>query len=238
MNMSGMRAMVPATGGKDFPAVAGKLAQPALPAMPPGGLAPSTEATGARRAGWWRRSGGITARLVVVTAAAVVLGACVTMKVASKLEPGTDVTRYHVFGWAPAAELATGDPRLDNNPFFHNYLRGAVERQLLRKGYASSTTTAMAPDLLLHYHANINQRIDVEEVDRAHGYCSQDCRPGVIEYDQGTLGVDIVDARASKVIWRGWAQDSVQGLIDNQAAMEREIDTVVTRMMASFGRAR
>ncbi|MEQ1575430.1 MAG: DUF4136 domain-containing protein [Vicinamibacterales bacterium] len=101
-------------------------------------------------------------------------------------------------------------------------------------GFVSAATAAMAPDLLLHYHATINQRLDVNEVDRASGYCHQDCRPGVIEYDQGTLVADVVDARTNKIIWRGWAQDSVQGLIDNQNRMEREIDTVVERMLKAF----
>ena len=76
--------------------------------------------------------------------------------------------------------------------------------------------TSGTPDLLIHYHASINQRIDVNRLDREYGYCyDDDCRAGVIEYEAGTLVLDIVDTRTNRVIWRGWAQDSVEGVLDN-----------------------
>ena len=58
--------------------------------------------------------------------------------------------------------------------------------------------------------------------------------PQMINYEQGTLVVDIVDARSNKVIWRGWAQDNVEGVIDNQDWMERQLDEAVTRMLERF----
>ena len=39
-----------------------------------------------------------------LAASALLLTGCVTMKVASRLEPGVDVARYRIFDWAPAAE--------------------------------------------------------------------------------------------------------------------------------------
>jgi hypothetical protein len=41
----------------------------------------------------------------------------------------------------------------------------------------------------------------------------------------------MVDAQTNKIIWRGWAQDSVQGLINNQNRMEQEIEEAVRRML-------
>ena len=69
------------------------------------------------------------------------------------------------------------------------------------------------------------------------GYCYEDCLPQAINYEQGTLVVDIVDARSNRVVWRGWAQDSVEGVIDNQDRMERQFDEAVTRMLKQFPRA-
>jgi hypothetical protein len=43
-----------------------------------------------------------------------------------------------------------------------------------------------------------------------------------------------VDARTLKVIWRGWAQDSIQGIIDDQARLERQVDKAVTRIFERF----
>jgi hypothetical protein len=44
--------------------------------------------------------------------------------------------------------------------------------------------------------------------------------------------IDIVDTRTNRVIWRGWAQDTVEGVLDNQDRMARKIDEAVTRMLA------
>ena len=88
----------------------------------------------------------------------------------------------------------------------------------------------------MHYHANISQRFEVNGVDREHGYCYENCEPKVIEYEQGTLVIDVVDTHTNKVVWRGWAQDSVQGMIDNQDQMEKKINEAVTKMMKEFPR--
>ena len=44
---------------------------------------------------------------------------CALRDVHSFAERGFDPARYHTYRWAPADDGATGDPRLDDNPFFH-----------------------------------------------------------------------------------------------------------------------
>ena len=169
-----------------------------------------------------------------MTISALALTGCATMNVSSHVERGVDFTTFHTYNWGPADALPTGDPRLDNNPFFQDYLQGAVEKQMAAKGFERSTSGT--PDLLVHYHANVSQRIEVNGVDRQHGYTYDDAEPVVIEYEQGTIVLDIVDTHTNKVIWRGWAQDSLEGIIDSQDAMQRQINKAVTRMMARFPR--
>ena len=58
--------------------------------------------------------------------------------------------------------------------------------------------------VLLHYHASVTQKIDLNTVDRSYAVCD-DCRPYV--YDAGTLIVDVVDAGylvLSEVWYPGW----------------------------------
>ena len=176
-------------------------------------------------------------RLAVVMLAALALAGCaMRMNVSSHVERGADFTQYHTFDWGPADALPTGDPRLDNNPFFHDYLQGAFEKGLAGRGFERSTPGTTS-DLLIHYHAAINERFEVVDVALDWSYCYEDCLPQVINYEQGTLVVDIVDARSNRVVWRGWAQDSVEGVIDNQDRMERQLDEAVTRMLEQFPRA-
>lgn len=155
---------------------------------------------------------------------------CVTMNVASHVERDIDFTQYHTWDWGQADALPTGDPRLDANPFFNDYLQGALERAFARRGYARAAPNGM-PDLLVHYHANITQRFQVgEPVNCTAG----DCQPSVVDYEQGTLVIDVVDTRTNRVVWRGWAQDSVQGVIDNQDRLERQVDEAIRKVMAQF----
>jgi hypothetical protein len=112
-------------------------------------------------------------------------------------------------------------------------VRSSVERHLAARGLERATSGT--PDLLIHYHANISRRIDVNLADREFGSCAgEDCLGGDLEYEAGTLVIDLVDARTNKVIWRGWAQDSVEGVLDNQDRMARKIEEAVKRMMATL----
>ena len=153
------------------------------------------------------------------------------MNVSSHVQRGLDFAHYRTYDWGPADALPTGDPRLDRNPFFKDHVMGAVEKQLAARGLERSASGT--PDLLIHYHASINQRIDVYGVDqRIRLLLRRRLQGRVVDYEAGTLVLDIVDARTNRVIWRGWAQDSVEGVLDNQDRMARKIDEAVTRMLA------
>ena len=168
--------------------------------------------------------------LVITALTALAFAGCATMNVSSHIERNVNFVDYVTYDWGPPDNLPVGDPRLDNNPFFNDYLQGAIEKQLAAKGYARADVGS-SPDLLIHYHASVNQRMDVYTVDNSYGYCYGNCEPQVADYEQGTLVVDIVDSKSSKVVWRGWAQDTMNGVIDNQQRLEKQVDEGVTKMM-------
>ena len=162
--------------------------------------------------------------------AAISMSACASATVSSHIERGINFGEYLTYDWGPPDNLPVGDPRLDNNPFFRDYLEGAIEKWMSFKGYDRATSTP--PDLLIHYHASVNQKVDVQETDRPYGYCYGDCADRVVEFEQGTLIVDVIDARTKKVIWRGWAQDTMTGVIDDQSRLESQVTKNVALMMA------
>ena len=170
--------------------------------------------------------------------ASVPLSGCATMMtVSSHVDRNVNFAQYRTFDWGPADALPTGDPRLDRDPFFKDHVQGAVERGLAARGMALSSSGT--PDLLIHYHANISQRLDVNTVDRGYGYCrSTDCPSETVWYEAGTLILDVVDSRTNKVIWRGWAQNSVEDILGNQDRMAETIDRAVTRMLRHLPPAR
>jgi hypothetical protein len=170
--------------------------------------------------------GAVTA-IVAVTSMWLTAG-CATMNVNSYTGVGIDLRQYRTYNWGPPDTYSTGDARLDNNRFFDERVRARVDEQLARRGFEK--TASAPPDLLVHYHASVSQEIDIRELDRSSSYCADyDCEPFI--YDKGTLFVDLVEPRTDKLIWRGWAEGSIDGVIDNQAWMESRIDEIVAKIL-------
>ena len=182
----------------------------------------------------------MTALRTTGVALVLALGAagCAPITTGAHLEPGMDFSVYLTYDWEPPDNLPVGDPRLDNNPFFNDYLQGAIERCLAAKGFERAA--GQPPDLLVHYHATVSQKLDVSRADSHQGYCYANCEPQYVEYEQGTLVLDIVDTRTRRVVWRGWAEQSLSGVIDDQDRLDHEVERAVEKLMQrlpSGGRA-
>jgi hypothetical protein len=175
-------------------------------------------------------------RLAGLVALSVALTGCATMNVSSHVQRGLDFTQYRTWDWGEPDALPTGDPRLDKDPFFQDRFQGAVEKQMAAQGLERSAKESA--DLLIHYHASITQRIDVNLVDSGYGYCyDDDCTVRVTEFEAGTLVLDVVDARTNRVIWRAWAQDTIDDVLGNRDKMAERIDEAVRRMFETFPRS-
>jgi hypothetical protein len=158
---------------------------------------------------------------------------CASLAIHSYADRSFAAQRYRTFDWGPPDAFSTGDPRLDHNRFFDERVRLQVEQELARGGFEK--TTSPTPDLLVHYHASVTQEIEVRHIDRGYGDCEDtDCSPQV--YEAGTLVIDLVDPRTSRLVWRGWAEGSIDGLIDNQEWMEKRIDETVSRILSRLSR--
>jgi len=167
--------------------------------------------------------------LLVVTLFAA---GCATMRVGTYADRGADFSRYRTYAWAPADALPIGDARLEHNPIFVDYLQGAVERHLGEHQLLLVPASAH-PDLLVHFHGSVRQVFDVAAVDRAQEQgTNKDI--AVTDYDEGTLVVDMVDARTDRLVWRGWAIDSLNGILDRQDQMEKKLNEAVAKMLAGF----
>jgi len=175
-------------------------------------------------------------RVAFILACASALPACAsTMTVSSHVDRAANFAQYRTYLWGPADALPTGDPRLDKDPFFKDHFEGAVTKELARKGLSLSESGTA--DLLIHYHANVTERLNIAGVDRRYGSClDEDCRAQITEYEAGTLVLDVVDARTNRLIWRGWAQSSVKEMLESRDTMDRQISEAVRRMLARFGK--
>jgi hypothetical protein len=175
-------------------------------------------------------------RWPVIAVFGLTVSACATMNVSSHMERGLDFKSYHTWQWAPADALPESDARLDNS-FFQDHFQGAVEREFARRGFTQTVSEGDVPDLLVHYHANITPRIDVNHGDQTTGACYDDnCNVRVFENEVGTIMIDVVDGHTNRLIWRGWAQNSVEGVLNNPERFQARIQEAVRRMFERFPR--
>jgi hypothetical protein len=160
---------------------------------------------------------------------ALALTGCAPIHVGSHVEHGLDVARYRTYEWGSPDALPAGDPRLEKNGFYRDHVEGAIEKQLAARGLARSASGQ--PDFVIHYHATTSRRIDVSRNERS-SYCyAEDCRTGVVEFESVTLVLDLVDADTNRMIWRGWAEHRMDGLLGNPPRMARTIEEAVARMV-------
>lgn len=168
--------------------------------------------------------------LVALALCAFALEGCAARSVHSYLERGADLGRYQHYAWGPVDRSGTGDPRLDDNDIVQERIQAAIEKQLAAKGF--DKVASGSPDLLVHYHVSVEQRIDL--TNREPTTPCPECKPFI--YDAGSLVVDLVDAGTNRVVWRGWAEGNVEGLVDNQRWLDAEVDEAVTRIFAQLPR--
>jgi hypothetical protein len=174
--------------------------------------------------------------LLILAALAATIAGCAAVTANAQRERGIDFSRYHTYAWGAVDALPESDARLAT-PDARDRLEGAVERALTAKGFEAAASPARA-DLLFHYHASINERLDVRRSDRALGYAEPNGGLKVTTFQAGTIVIDAVDARTNRVVWRGWAQRNLEGVLDHPARLAAMIDEAVAGMMARFPGAR
>lgn len=170
------------------------------------------------------------------TVAALALAAgCAARHAGSYVERSIDFAQYRTYDWAPPDPLPAADPRLAKNAYFQDYVEGAVQRGLAGKGFGK-TPAAADPDLLIHYHASVTQRIAVDPFDRARGGACYDatCGVRVQEFEAGMLVLDVLDARSGRLVWRGWARHGVADILNNSERMAARIDAAVAGMLETM----
>lgn len=160
-------------------------------------------------------------------------GCAVAIQGGADFRPGTDLSSHGTFTWGEPDELPTGDPRLDNNPFFVERLHEAIESELALRGIRFTEGEA---DLLVHHHASVRSRVEVFEVDRSAGYQAGDYGPesDVFEYEEGTFLVDIADGESRDILWRGWAQADIEAALTNPDKMAELVAEAVAKMFDEF----
>lgn len=162
-------------------------------------------------------------------ALAVVLGGCASSpKVSIDKDPAVDLGSYKTFGYFD--KVAT-----DKTPYstlMTSHLKRATRAQLEQHGY---TFVDANPDLRVNFFLNVADKVELHSSPSAgrFGYRAwAGASYDLVEYRQGTLRIDLVDARRNALVWQGRAENR----ISEQASKNpgAAVDAVVGEIFAHF----
>lgn len=151
-------------------------------------------------------------RRCLLSAAALLLAACATgPRVTSDVDPSANFAQYRTFAfYSPLAIEGQGYATLTSGR-----IKNAARAQMESRGYVYDEAS---PDLRVNLNAYMQEKTDVvsmPEVDydyyysyRARRYVSVPYwrdRTEVYQYTEGTMNVDLVDAKQNRLVWTGVA---------------------------------
>lgn len=161
---------------------------------------------------------------------------CSSVRVSQDYDEAVDFTKYRTFRWADAQQPRTGDIQVDNQ-LLDRRIRHAIEQDLISKGF--SKKSGGSTDLLIAYRLNVKTRIEADTVRTGvgfggyHGWGGVGFDTRIREYEEGTLVIDIGDAKKDNLIWRGTGSRRVTRQPDPQETT-RVVNQTVTEIMKQF----
>ena len=140
-------------------------------------------------------------------------------KVNTETEPGVNLYQYTSFDWLDNQTSVHGNsgPQWLNERT-EKSIRTAVESEMRKYGFSRCETN---PDLMLHYHVVVKNEVFYirdwwcdEESWAQYGRCHR-LKP--MNYQEGTLIVDMMDAKTGNQVWRGAATGAMENVSADKA---------------------
>lgn len=182
-------------------------------------------------------------RRMCLLAACAVLAACASTggpHVRTDSDPNADFGQYQTFGWyEPIAMEQSG-----YSTWVSERIKANVQREMEARGYRL-VTAPQTPDLQINFYGSEQPRTDVYTVPRtdfgwiynyrARAYVAVPFwydEPMVSRYTEGTLTLDLVDAKANRMVWSGDAIARVLRKTPEERAAD--IDAAITAIFAKY----
>jgi hypothetical protein len=139
----------------------------------------------------------------------LILGGCSTYTTNADYDTSVDFSKYRTWSWftGPRPSGPGSDQLIENR------IRSSIEAELPLRGLAKGAEGAT--DLMVSFNLSIAQRIEVTPTTATvgygwgHGYVGYSTGNDVRTYDEGTLIIDLIDAKTKSLVWRGTAQATV-----------------------------
>jgi len=171
--------------------------------------------------------------IVTVLGALALLASCASVRVSVDYDPEEDFSVYRAYAWLPEGPIPSGDVRVDNE-LIARHVVDAVESTLREQGFEKDT--AGDPDFYVNYTLSVQSALDTYTVNRVYvdhyGWAMSLPETRARPYDEGTLIIDIADAREEELVWRGVGKTRVSDYGTNETVAKTLNETVAEILKA------
>ena len=150
----------------------------------------------------------------VLLAALVVAPAAYAAKPNIQWNKDYDFSHIKTFAW----QDPTAPSLAQSNPFMHKFIQDQIELRLTEAGLMKAAAGA-APDILVTYHGSVQNQVQLQSDSFGYGFGGYgmggwgmygygaagpvSTTTRVVNYQEGTLIVDIIDPTKKELVWRG-----------------------------------
>ena len=161
----------------------------------------------------------------------LVATSCSSVRVASDYDKNANFSQLKTFAF-----YKTGIDKAEISDLDKRRILRAIESELLAKGYTKSEN----PDMLVSIFTKSQQRVDVYNNAWGFGgwgwggfggWCWGWNQPSVSTRTEGTLYIDLIDAKKKELVWQGMGTGY---LSQNMERKEERIKEFVTKVMEKY----
>ncbi len=169
---------------------------------------------------------------------------CISMDIGSQLVNNEDFSQFKTYAWLRRTkDFRHADPNIDNDNIESKIIQ-YTNLELAARGY---TVDTLEPDILLDYNIVTQNKVSQYQqpiystVYRPYYY--NPYNPGFnpyvgpttyisgyrtvnVPYEDGTVTIYVLDRRSNQLIWKGWAEGSVDDVESFQWELPKDIDAI------------
>jgi len=163
------------------------------------------------------------------------LAGCSTVSVHYDYDHDVAFGEFKTYAWLTSPEAVGANPAATqlSGGLLDKRIHEAVAYEMTDRNISLSDN----PQLLLKYHIGTEEKVQVTDWGYSYsnyywGYGGR--QVDVYQYTQGTLVLDIIDAEAKTLVWRGTATGTMDGAQRSPEEMQNRINEVIGKVMSNF----
>jgi hypothetical protein len=171
----------------------------------------------------------VTAVFAALAVFALGAGTALAQDVKVNYVPGTDFTKYKAYKWVSIQGAEKPDQIVDTQ------IKQSIDKLLAGKGFTKATGDAA--DLFIGYQVAVNQERQWNTYSTG-GYGSWRYGGGMgtatsSTIQIGTVALDMYDAAARELVWKGQASKTLSGEKDPEKR-QKNLDKAMTKLLKDF----